>query len=83
VSPQDVEAAKINSIKESCRIDTKYLLETYLSKEAPSEVNISASLKNRITTLIDITNSCSSSGKQLELMESLVNAQAEIKVKYF
>ena len=68
------------------KMDTKHLLDTYLSFASPSEVNISASLKNRITSLIKLNdNSCAScdtaANEQGELLLSLESAQAEVKVK--
>jgi purine nucleoside phosphorylase len=66
------------------KFDTKHLFDKYLSTESPSEVNISSSLKTRISTLINVKNGCDgvepSEIKHQELVQSLESAQAEVKV---
>lgn len=81
---QDVQTAKMIATGDVAKLDTKHLFDKYLSTESPSEVNISSSLKTRITTLIDVKNGCGavepSEIKHQELFQSLESAQAEVKV---
>jgi hypothetical protein len=81
---QDVQTAKMVATGDAAKFDTKHLFDKYLSTESPSEVNISSSLKTRISTLINVNNGCGavepSEIKHQELFQSLESAQAEVKV---